>query len=210
MLIVFDFDSTLMDGESIDIFAKNYGVELQVKEITQRAMEGELDFYQALKQRVLLLRGMKLSLVEKIILDFPLMPGAIDCVQALRKRGHTVVCFSGGFRIVTDYFKDILGLNATFSNILHTENINNILQLSGEVGGEMMFSNSKGLMLKNLQGLLNITNNDCVAIGDGANDLSSFEFASTKIAFCAKEILQKNATHIINKKDLREVLKIID
>lgn len=206
MLIVFDFDSTLMDGESIDILAKRYRVESAVSYITREAMEGRLDFFESLTKRVAFLEDMPLSLVqESIQKDFHLMNGAIECVQELRKKGHIVVCFSGGFRIITEYFKNTIGLHATFSNILHTKDG----KLTGKVGGEMMFGDSKGNMLQNLQAILGLDSKQCVVIGDGANDLSMFAFADTKIAFCAKEILQKNATHCINEKDLREVLSII-
>ena len=74
----------------------------------------------------------------------------------------------------------------------------------------MMFADSKGNMLQNLQGVLGLTSKDCAVIGDGANDLSMFAYADTKIAFCAKDILKKSATHCIDTKDLREVLEIID
>lgn len=207
MLVVFDFDSTLMDGESIDIFAKRYKVESAVAYITREAMEGKLDFFESLLKRVALLENMPLSLVqESVEKDFHLMCGAIECVKELRKRGHIVVCFSGGFRIVTEYFKPILGLNATFSNILHHKDS----KLTGRVGGDMMFADSKGNMLQNLQGVLGLTSKDCAVIGDGANDLSMFAYADTKIAFCAKDILKKSATHCIDTKDLKEVLEIID
>ena len=206
MLVVFDFDSTLLNGESIDILARRYKVENAVSYITKEAMEGKLDFFQSLLKRVAFLEDMPLSLVrESIENDFKLMEGAAECVKTLRSRGHVVVCFSGGFKIVTEHFKDILGLNATFSNTLHTKDS----KLTGKVGGEMMFGDSKGIMMKNLQGLLGLDKSQCVAIGDGANDLSMFNYADMKIAFCAKEILKSHATHCIDKKDLREVLNII-
>ncbi|RDU65899.1 phosphoserine phosphatase SerB [Helicobacter didelphidarum] len=206
MLVVFDFDSTLMDGESIDILAKRYRVESAVSYITKEAMEGKLDFFESLTKRVAFLEDMPLSLVQESIQnDFHLMNGAIECVKTLRNRGHVVVCFSGGFRIVTESFKDTLGLNATFSNILHHKDS----KLTGKVGGEMMFGDSKGNMLQNLQGVLGLNKSQCVAIGDGANDLSMFHYADIKIAFCAKEILKQHATHCIDKKDLREVLNIV-
>lgn len=206
MLVVFDFDSTLMDGESIDILAKRYKVESAVAYITREAMEGRLDFFESLLKRVALLENMPLSLVQESIRnDFKLMTGAIECVQELRKRGHIVVCFSGGFRIITEHFKPILGLHATFSNILHHKDS----KLTGRIGGDMMFSDSKGNMLLNLQGILGIDSSKCVVVGDGANDLSMFAYADTKIAFCAKDILKKSATHCIEDKDLREVLQII-
>lgn len=205
MLIVFDFDSTLMDGESIDLLAKLNGTYEIISSITKEAMEGRLDFHESIVKKVALLKGLRLDTILEEIKRFPLMNGAINCVQTLRKNGHIVVCFSGGFRIVTEYFKNILNLNATFSNILHHKDG----VLSGFVGGDMMFNDSKGIMLKNLKSILNLESKDCVAIGDGANDLSMFAESDVRIAFCAKEILKANATHIISNKNLNEVLSII-
>ncbi|MWV61712.1 phosphoserine phosphatase SerB [Helicobacter saguini] len=206
MLIVFDFDSTLLNGESIDILARRYKVEAAVSYITKEAMEGKLDFFESLTKRVAFLEDMPLSLVkESIENDFKLMNGAIECVKTLRDRGHIVVCFSGGFRIITEHFKDTLGLNATFSNILHCKDS----KLTGKVGGDMMFGDSKGYMMQNLQGVLGLDRTQCAAIGDGANDISMFNHADIRIAFCAKEILKSHATHCIDKKDLKEVLNIV-
>ncbi|RDU73420.1 phosphoserine phosphatase SerB [Helicobacter aurati] len=207
MLVVFDFDSTLLDGESIDIFARRYNKESEVSSITHEAMQGKIDFFQSLTQRVSLLRGMPLETIyHSIHHDFHLMNGAVACVQELRRKGHTVVCFSGGFSLVTEHFKDILGLHTTFSNILHIVDD----KLTGQVGGAMMFGDSKGVMLLNLQRILEVDSKECVVVGDGANDLSMFAHAETKIAFCAKEILQKSATHCIANKDLREVIAIVE
>lgn len=207
MLVVFDFDSTLLDGESIDILAKKYRVESAVSYITKEAMEGKLDFFESLIKRVAFLEDMPLSLVQESIRnDFTLMNGAIECIQALRDMGHIVVCFSGGFHIITEYFKDRLGLHATFSNILHHKNA----KLTGKIGGDMMFADSKGRMLQNLQGVLGLQSDECVVIGDGANDLSMFSYADTRIAFCAKEILRRQATHCIENKDLREIISILE
>ncbi|MCD8213506.1 MAG: HAD hydrolase family protein, partial [Campylobacter sp.] len=81
--------------------------------------------------------------------------------------------------------------------------------LSGLLGGEMMFSSSKGQMLKRVQNLLNFDQNETMCVGDGANDLCMFKYAGVKIAFCAKEILKKEATHCVDVKDLREILKFL-
>lgn len=205
-LAVFDFDSTLMNGETIDILAKAHNQAQAVADITHKAMNGELDFYEALKARVALLKGLKLQVALDIAHNLPLNPGAKACVQSLKAQGYKVVCFSGGFHIATDYFADVLGLCANFANILHHKDS----ILTGEVGGEMMFSDSKGVMLKRLQNLLNISPKDTIAIGDGANDKSMFAYADTRIAFCAKDVLKKAANIIIDTRDLREILKALD
>lgn len=204
-LAVFDFDSTLMDGETIDELAKAYGVSKEVESITNLAMNGELDFYQSLKKRVSKLEGMSEAEAINVCKNLPLMTGAKEAVESLQKIGYRVVCFSGGFSFATSYFSEILGLQADFSNILHSKNG----ILSGEVGGEMMFSDSKGRMLSKLQSLLGINSDDTLVVGDGANDLSMFAYASKRVAFCAKDVLKKRANIIIDKKDLREILNYI-
>jgi len=201
-LAVFDFDSTLMDGETIDFFAAELGLEKKVDEITDLAMNGKLDFFESLITRVELLKGLEYNKVVEIGKNLPLMPGALEIVPALQKKGYKVICFSGGFRVGTSPAKDVLGLDADFSNVLHHKDG----VLTGLVGGDMMFDYSKGDMIKRLQNILGISREDTLVVGDGANDRSMFEQADTRIAFCAKEILKKEANIIIDKKDLREIL----
>ena len=204
-LCVFDFDSTLMDGETIDFFADALGIGEQVSEITERAMAGELDFFESLQERVGLLKGLDFAKVEEISHSLPYMPGAIETIAELKKRGMTVVCFSGGFRTATSYAKDILGYDADFSNALHVKDG----KLTGLVGGDMMFNFSKGDMLVRLQNILGVTEAETMVCGDGANDLSMFAHAGTRVAFCAREVLKKEANIIIDKKDLTLILEKI-
>ena len=204
-LCVFDFDSTLMDGETIDFFAEALGIGEQVSEITERAMAGELDFFESLQERVGLLKGLEFSKVEEISHSLPYMPGAIETIAELKKRGMTVVCFSGGFRTATSYAKDILGYDADFSNALHVKDG----KLTGLVGGDMMFNFSKGDMLVRLQNILGVTEEETMVCGDGANDLSMFAHAGTRVAFCAREVLKKEANIIIDEKDLTLILEKI-
>lgn len=201
-LAVFDFDSTLMDGETIDFFAEELGIGQEVAYITEEAMSGRLDFFESLQRRVKLLEGLDYSVVEKISQNLPYMPGAVETISALKKKGMTVVCFSGGFRSATGYAKTILGYDADFSNVLHEKDG----KLTGLVGGDMMFNFSKGDMLQRLQNILGVTPAETLVCGDGANDLSMFAHAGTRVAFCAREILQKEANIIINEKDLTQIL----
>jgi phosphoserine phosphatase len=201
-LAVFDFDSTLMDGETIDFFAEELGLGEQVSKITEAAMSGELDFFESLQQRVGLLKGLEYSVVERISKNLPYMKGAKETIAELKGRGMKVVCFSGGFRSATGYAKNILGYDADFSNVLHHKN----QILTGLVGGDMMFNYSKGDMLVRLQGLLGVTENETLVCGDGANDLSMFAHAGTRVAFCAREILRKEANIIVETKDLTQIL----
>lgn len=205
-LAVFDFDSTLMDGETIDFLAKECGVEQEVAQITHRAMSGELDFYESLKSRVRLLAGLAETRAKEICENLPLMPGAREIVAFLHERGYKVVCFSGGFSLATRHFARILGLDSDFSNILHIR----AGVLSGEVGGEMMFGDSKGVMLARLQKLLGVSARETLCVGDGANDVSMFVYAHTRVAFCAKEVLKNAANIIIEQKDLRALIPSLE
>ncbi|TKI69003.1 phosphoserine phosphatase SerB [Sulfurimonas crateris] len=201
-LAVFDFDSTLMDGETIDFFAEELGLGEQVSKITEAAMSGELDFFESLQQRVSLLKGLEYSVVERISQNLPYMKGAQETIAELKAMGMKVVCFSGGFRSATGYAKNILGYDADFSNVLHHKN----RLLTGLVGGDMMFNYSKGDMLVRLQGLLGVSEDETLVCGDGANDLSMFAHAGTRVAFCAREILRKEANIVIETKDLTQIL----
>lgn len=204
-LAVFDFDSTLMDGETIEFLAKELGIQKKVKDITDRAMNGELDFFESLQYRVALLKGLEVETANRICENLPLMNGAEKTVRELKNRGYKVVCFSGGFRNATNPFKEKLGLDGEFSNILHEK----AGLLTGLVGGEMMFNNSKGEMLKKLQNIMGISPEDTLVVGDGANDLSMFKFAEKRVAFCAKPILKTQANIIIEEKDLTKILNKI-
>jgi len=204
-LAVFDFDSTLMDGETIDFLAEPLGLKEKVASITEMAMRGELDFFESLIMRVKLLEGLDEKKVNEICHNLPLMPGAEEVVRELKSKEVSVVCFSGGFRNATSYVKDLIGLDADFSNVLHSKDG----VLTGLVGGEMMFSHSKGDMLKRIQNILGVNEEETMVVGDGANDLSMFKYAGTRVAFCAKDVLKKEANIIIEEKDLTKILEFI-
>ncbi len=201
-LAVFDFDSTLMDGETIDFLAAPLGLEEKVAAITEKAMAGELDFFESLIERVSLLKGLEYKKAVEICKDLPIMPGAYETVSELKKQGYKVVCFSGGFRIGTTPAKEKLGLDADFSNILHEKDG----ILTGLVGGDMMFGFSKGDMIKRVQAMLGVSKENTLVAGDGANDVSMFPYAGKRVAFCAREILKKEANIIVDTKDLTKIL----
>jgi phosphoserine phosphatase len=201
-LAVFDFDSTLMDGETIDFLAAPLGLEEKVAAITEEAMNGRLDFFESLTTRVALLEGLPYQKAVDICKDLPLMPGAEQTITELKKMGYKVVCFSGGFRIGTGPARERLGIDADFSNVLHHKDG----ILSGLVGGDMMFDFSKGDMIQRIQSVLGVGVEDTLVCGDGANDKSMFPYASKKIAFCAKDILKREANIIVDTKDLTQIL----
>lgn len=202
-LAVFDFDSTLMDGETLEFLAKEFNLQDKVAAITKEAMEGKIDFFESLIKRVALLKGLEQAKVEKICRELPLMNGAKETITELKKAGYKTVCFSGGFKSATIPAREYLGLDADFSNILHFKD----RKMTGLVGGEMMFSTSKGEMLVTLQRLLGVTEENTVAVGDGANDLSMFKHAAKRVAFCAKPVLREAANIIIAEKDLTQLLQ---
>lgn len=204
-LCVFDFDSTLMDGETITILSSAMGKDKEVGDITSRAMAGELDFYESLVKRVKLIEGLELSKALEITSNLPFIAGAKDIISYLKSKNIKTVVFSGGFHIATDAAQQKLGFDLNFANELHHKNG----ILTGNVGGEMMFGDSKGKMLLRLKDFMGLSSDEVACVGDGANDLSMFKEAGTGIAFCANKILKEAATHIIDIKDLNEIKKII-
>lgn len=204
-LCVFDFDSTLIDAETIDELAKGYGVGEEVSRITKRAMNGELDFFESLNRRVALLKDMPRIKALRICANLPLMNGAAELISYLKNKNIKVVVFSGGFHEGIDEAQKKLKFDLGFANYLHHKNET----LSGLVGGEMMFSDSKGLMLQRLKEFLGLKSVEVACVGDGANDIAMFKESGLKIAFCAKESLKKYADIYIEEKDLTLVKSYI-
>ena len=204
-LILFDLDSTLIKEETIDEIATLAGVEKEVKEITKEAMNGKLNFGQSLKKRVSLVKGLPIEKVKELVLRLRLTEGAEETIKELKKRGYIVGVVSGGFTVATDRIKDILGLDYAYSNEL----IENDGILTGEVRGPIMDEDAKGKILEEIAKKEGIDLKDTVVVGDGANDISMFKKAGLKIAFCAKDVLKKNADVAIEKRDLREILKYV-
>ncbi len=204
-LCVFDFDSTLMDGETIDELASLAGCENEVAKITESAMRGEIDFFEALTKRVAMLKGLDEQKAKDKCANLPFIKGAEEIIKTLKTKNYKVIVFSGGFSIATSPARSRLGFDMDFSNILHTKDG----KLTGLVGGEMMYSNSKGVMIQKMQSLLGISIENTIAVGDGANDASMFAYAAKKIAFCAKPKLKEHANIIIDTKDLMEIAQHI-
>ncbi len=202
-LAVFDFDSTLVNAETLEILGDVYGVGDEVRSSTAQAMEGKADFYTSLVSRVALLKGMDFEVAKKVCESLPLHQGAHEVVQGLQARGYKVVCFSGGFKLATSFFKEKLGLDADFSNTLHVHEE----RLEGLVSGPMMRGNSKFEMLQSLQQLLEVQHT--IVVGDGANDICMFSLADVSIAFNAKAIVQQHAKIVVHSLDLQEILEVV-
>ncbi len=201
-LVVFDLDSTLIDAEGIDEIAKLAGKEEEIRKITKKAMEGEIPFNEALKKRVKLLKGLEIEKVEEVANSLPLMKGAKETIEELRKHGIKTGVVSGGFDIVVNKIKNELGLDYAISNKLIVENG----KLTGEVVGPIVDEESKGEALEEIAEKVGVDLSEVVAVGDGANDISMFRRAGLAIAFNSKPKVSSAADVVVLEKDLREIL----
>lgn len=201
-LIVFDMDSTLIQQEVIDEMAKLYGIGDKVIKITERAMNGELDFNSALKERVGLLKGFKLSQMQEILEKIQFTPGTEEFVKTVKSLGYKVAVVSGGFTYFTNAIKVKLGLDYAFANEL--EIINN--ELTGNVLGNIVNADQKAFLLNFIAQQENISLEQVVAIGDGANDLPMIAKAGLGIAFHAKEIVRKKARNHMSHGPMTSIL----
>lgn len=205
-LVVMDVDSTLIMEEGIDLLGEEAGVGPQVAEITERAMRGELDFVEALRERVALLKGLPETVFATILERIHFTPGAEELVAELHKRGYKVGVVSGGFHQTVDRLAERLNLDYVAANTLDI--VDGIL--TGQVLGEIVTKDVKTAKLRAwaLENGLDIKNT--VAIGDGANDLPMIQEAGIGIAFCAKPVVEKEAPYRITEKNLYKAIEIID
>ncbi|MEN6574428.1 phosphoserine phosphatase SerB, partial [Methanobacterium aggregans] len=202
-LIAFDLDNVLIDGEAIDEIGKLMDAETEISEITKKAMEGDLEFGEALKERVALLKGASVDDIKDVVYKIPLMEGASETVAELKKRGYKIATITGSFEIIANRMKEELGLDYAFSNVLHEEEG----KLTGEVSGPLV-KGSKSDVLKEILKTEQITAEESAAVGDGANDISMLKEAGMGIAFNAKPVLKEIADVVVEKRDLRELLNI--
>ncbi|MGZ7209998.1 MAG: phosphoserine phosphatase SerB, partial [Methanobacterium sp.] len=204
-LIAFDLDNVLIDGEAIDEIGKLAGTQNEIAEITEKAMEGELDFEDAIKERATLLKGTSVEDIKKVIQDIPLMEGAKEAIAELKKRGYKIATITGSFEVVASRMKDELDLDYAYSNsLLQKDGV-----LTGEVSGPII-NGSKVEVLNDIIKMENISPEECAAVGDGANDISMLEMVKLGIAFNAKQILRDIADVVIEKRDLRELLPFFE
>ena len=200
-LVVFDLDNVIIDGEAIDEIGKLANVEEDIAAITEKAMQGEIDFETAIKDRVQLLEGTSIEDIEKVADDLPLMPGACKTVKCLKDKDVDVAIISGSFDVVADKIKDKLGVDTVYTNSFTVEDG----KLTGEVTGPLV-SGTKLDVLKDHVEEAGITLDEVVAVGDGANDISMIESAGCGIAFNAKDSVKEIADIVVEEKDLCKVL----
>jgi phosphoserine phosphatase len=204
-LIVMDMDSTAIQIECIDEIAKLAGVGDEVSEVTERAMQGELDFEQSLRQRVGKLENAPESILEQVRSTLPLMPGLPQMVKTLQAFGWKVAIASGGFTYFSDHLKETLNLDYAQSNQLDIVDG----KLTGKVLGGVVSAQTKAEILVKLSQEYGIDIGNTVAIGDGANDLVMMEAAGLGIAYHAKPKVTAAAQTAIHSSDLNAVLCIL-
>lgn len=204
-LVAFDMDSTLIQVEVIDELAKAAGVGEKVASITERAMQGELDFKESFRQRLALLEGLDESVLSEIASNLPLTQGAEHLIHTLKKIGYKTAIISGGFQYFGNHLKQKLGIDYVFANQLEIVDG----KVTGRISGTVVDAQRKAEVLKEITQKENISLEQVIAVGDGANDLPMLSIAGLGIAFHAKPIVKKSAKHSISNLGLDGILYLI-
>ncbi len=204
-LFAFDMDSTLIQAEVIDELAKMAGVGDQVVQITEAAMRGELDFKQSFTRRVGLLRGLPEHRILKLLDTIPLVEGADRLIGTLKMLGYKTAILSGGFTFFARHLQSRLGIDYVFANELDIVDG----AVSGEVKTEIVDGAKKAELLRRIAGEENISLDQVVAVGDGANDLPMLGIAGMGIAFRAKPLVRQSADHAVSFLGLDSLLYLI-
>ena len=205
-LCVMDVDGTLILEEVIDLLGREAACEEKISQITSRAMRGELDFESSLRKRVSLLEGLPVSVFDKVFNSIHLSPNAQEFVSILQKNGILVGLVSGGFTPIVDRLAKSLGITYFSANQLEVKDDH----LTGKLVGQIISPQIKKEILEQWRRELQLPRERTVAIGDGANDLLMLKSAGLGIAFCAKEVLKKEISNHVDKRDFLEVLPLID
>ncbi len=205
-LIVMDIDSTLINEEVIDLLGEEAGVGEKVAQITERAMRGELDFRQALAERVGLLAGLDGEVFERTFARVTFTPGALELVEEAHRRGWKVGVVSGGFHEVADRIVEAAGIDYCLANRLEVKDG----KLTGKLASEVVTKERKLESLEAWAAELGLSREQTVAMGDGANDIPMILAAGTGIAFCAKPKTRDAAPLHIDERDLMLAWPIID
>jgi phosphoserine phosphatase len=204
-LIVMDVDSTLIDGEVIEMIAAHAGCEAEVAAVTEAAMRGELDFEESLRARVKLLKGVPASALDQVYESLHLNPGARTMVRTLRRLGYRFAIVSGGFSQITDRLAADLGIHFARANEL--EIVDGVL--TGEVVGEVVDRAGKARALREFAAELGLTEASTVAIGDGANDLDMLAAAGLGVAYNAKPAVRSAAHTAVNVPYLDTIMYLL-
>lgn len=204
-LVVMDVDSTLIQQEVIELLGRRAGKEPEIKEITDRAMRGELDFEASLRARVSLLAGLPESVIADVREEVLLTPGARTLVATLKKLGHSVAVVSGGFTAVIEPILDELGITHYRANNLEIVDG----KLTGNILGDVIDRAAKAKALRDFASLEGVSIGQTIAIGDGANDLDMIAAAGLGIAFNAKPAVKAAADSSLSAPYLDSVLYLL-
>lgn len=204
-ILIADMDSTMIQQECIDELAEEAGLRDHVATITARAMNGEIEFEPALRERVALLKGLPLSVIDKVISTrISLMPGGVELVRTMRKHGAYTALVSGGFTSFTRRVAEMIGFNEDRANTL----LHDGAHLSGTVSDPILGREAKVDKLVEIADRLGLTPQDAIAVGDGANDLGMIQLAGTGVALHAKPAVAAQAKVRIDHGDLTALLYI--
>ncbi|MEO7351435.1 MAG: phosphoserine phosphatase SerB [Marmoricola sp.] len=204
-LIVMDVDSTLIQGEVIEMLAAHAGCEEEVARVTEQAMRGDLDFADSLRRRVALLEGLDASALDTVYDDLELAPGARTTVRVLKRLGYRFALVSGGFSQLTNRLAAELGIDFSCANELEVADG----KLTGRVVGEIVDRAGKAAALRRFAGESGVPVSATIAIGDGANDLDMLNAAGLGIAFNAKPVVQEAAHAAVNVPYMDAVLYLL-
>jgi len=204
-LVVFDMDSTLIQGEVINVLAEHAGVGDPVARITASTMNGEMDFKESFSRRVALLKGLDAGVLTETARNLVLTEGAERVIQTLKKLGYKIGIISGGFDFFGEYLQNKLGLDYVFANALEVENG----KVTGNVNGDIIDGPKKAEILKTIATVENISLQQTIAVGDGANDLPMISIAGLGIAYHAKPIVKENSEQSISSVGLDGLLYLM-
>lgn len=204
-LVVFDMDSTLIQGEVIDELADLLGKKAEVSALTKRAMEGEMDFQESLLRRVSLLRGLARKDLDYVYSHIQLSPGAARLIKVLKRLGYRIAIISGGFTYFVERLKNELGANYAYANSLELDGDT----VTGRLQGLIVDGRRKADLLELLAQQEGISLDQVIAIGDGANDLQMLKKAGLGIAFNAKAFTKALVGTSITHKSMDSILYLL-
>ena len=205
-LCVMDVDGTLIEEEVIDLLGKEAGCEAEISEITNQAMRGELDFETSLRERVALLKGLPISVLDTVFKSIHLTQNAQEFISILQRNDILVGLVSGGFTPIVERLAKSLGISYFSANQLEVKDG----FLTGKLVGEIVTGQVKNATLEKWRKELELPKERTIAIGDGANDLLMLKTAGHGIAFCAKEVVKAEIACHVDTRDFLEVLPLID